>query len=206
VFQEKSHEQQNEFHALNPTQWESPSRILPGIGFVVIWPTEALLTDDGATIIHIVTAAPSSSISFATKNQGTHEESGNYEIAQFPIGDRIETVARISFTGKGKYSVTAFGGVKRQLILDPLDEMVYGRLGWRFDVEGAQPAKRPLKHLIAHWKVERLICTDSLVVIPGDSVVIITTLRHQFACKLRGSNLVVNGREAAGEREQLLFL
>jgi hypothetical protein len=193
-----------EFHQLNSGMWNDPGEAPLDTKIRRIWPTGPIFTDEGAGIIRFLTAADCSTVSVSIKNIETHETSGDSEICQFSIGERIETIMRIPFPKDGKYLVTVFTG-KETGIRFSTSEVIYESLQWRFDVRGAPSPPRSLCVLISGRKWRRLSYEGPLQVEPNDECVKIPDLVYHFSCKFRGNKLLINGQNSQGDPEQVLF-
>jgi L1 cell adhesion molecule like protein len=204
MFIEKRYKIQCEFHAIHPDEWQVPEPLPPDHQFSVIWPIEPTFTHQGAAIIRFLTAADYQKVLLEIIHTATKVTTDDYEIAQFPLGGKIETIARVCFPGNGRYIVRAFAGLAGQETLQCLSEKVYGISNWIFDVQGAPPPSRPLVRLITDRPMPPLNCIETLQVTPGESTLRVSQRVHRFTCRFRGE-LGINGREPKGEPQQVVF-
>jgi hypothetical protein len=205
MFEEKYHELQSEFHAIYPDQWEEPTPLREDHQFSVIWPIEPLFTDQGAAIIRFLTLADFPKITFTITNDATKDVTRDFEISQFPHGDKIETISRVCFPENGRYTAMAFAGRAGETELTRLSEMVCSSTEWKSDVQGAPAPPRPLIRLLTDRPVPPLECIEELQVEPGGSCVKSADRVYRFKCRFRGGDLGINGREPVGEPEQTFF-
>jgi hypothetical protein len=138
------------------------------------------------------------------ENRITKEVSRDYEICEFAVGARIETVIRICFPTNGKYSVVAFARQDGAGAVFLLQEVVYSPKKWIFDVEGAPPEMRSLCRLIVGRQFIPLKCTDDLRIEPGDSCVKVLELVYRFTFRVQKEHPIVYAQESKGEQRQII--
>jgi hypothetical protein len=204
TFQVKLHEARAELHVLLPAAFNVPEPLCPDLQFVSVWPRAPIFTGEGAAIMRVLTAASYPMVAVNVVNDATKEVSREFEVCQFPAGERVESVIRIVFPANGKYTVTAFAAEPDSEIGYPLGDISYDDKQWRFEVEGAPPLKRSLTQILAERQFPPLTCIDTFRVQPQESIIKIPGLTYEFSCRFHGDELTINGREPLGEEKKFV--
>jgi molecular chaperone DnaK (HSP70) len=205
MFLQTRYQMQTEFQRLNPKDWETIDELTPDLQFQAIYPTGPSFVNEGCAILRFLSTADCPKVNLCTTLIATKEMSREAEILQFPVGGKIETVARICFPASGKYDVTAFLGTADETMLHPAMELSYTQYVWRIDVSGVPATKRRLCQLIPGQPFMPLKCPDTFRIEPSASCVRIPGTAYTFTCTFLGKELGINGREPEGEDKQTFF-
>jgi hypothetical protein len=204
-FVEAQYSIRREFRQLDAKRWEEPQARRLDQRFTPIWPPSAGYTDDGTMIFRFLASRDLPEVTAKTTNMATGDVSKSFDVCQFEAGDRLETIVKVYFPENGKYRVMLFiGAVATHL--SPVRELMYEDKAWRFTVEGAPAPKRRLAQIIEGREFRPVSASaDQIRITPGASCVKLPGREYKFTCAIKGTKLVVNGREMDGEEKTTLF-
>jgi hypothetical protein len=206
ILHSKWREALGQFYELNPDGWDAPETTSPCIRFIPMWPVAPTFVSDGSAIIHFLVDPAFPDVYAKATNIATDEVVRADDRCQVIADDgMIETFIRIAFPANGRYLVRAYAAPKSGVM--HFSFCAYGCVEqvWKFDVEGAPSANRPLPSLMAGWKTGKMRLPDGFMLRPSDWCLDLDGLEHKFSCKFRGEKLLINGRELEGEPKRTFW-